>query len=848
MLQHRVYTMPCRRDMEIESFVDQVKNIFEECKRQRGILMTLPEHRLSFQLKIYDAARKELVEPASKLLKLHNWLNDHSRHVLDESDAILQPNYQLIYTVGEQLMPDGGALRWTCVQAVLKRVPHHMKELFERFHDQKIEFNQNYVCDGVDYGHGDVSSRPEVFRPCRLLGTDVYEELKKGLADDFIKGKLSIPFPETTEMLRSSIYHVLVDETLNAEQLQDCLSQLKGSLGQIILILCGLLKFGVLQLALTRRWRVQYGRNVHGSRRMAVPYKAKDVAAEMTEFGHPDVAILLTQLSYYYSGLSDVELLETFKHLARSDNPSECYSEWINVVPKELVPLSIGTYSGVNLADAKQRNEQLFPVLRRNMYVIDYWLSHMVYPREAKIFAKKLMCTTWDLCTGQLTHPVTGFSGTNDTKLLLPMPIVQSDLPELEATNQKVLEILWRQENDEYRNLPSNISGLEILKKLADCGIPVLLDAGALMLEFNNEQVAREWLKLVPSERYDAAIYFSEKDILLVIDRKDFITEYEYSVYRERLERCVVYLDDVHTRGTDLRFPRETRACVTLSGGITRDKTVQACMRMRMLGNGHQISFWASREADIGIRGTSEKSETDAITTRDVTGYIDKNSKTFEKDGMTYWLNAALNYAQKLAAHKYFETNPQQLPENTLLQQLGERCSDPEYVELKSLYGAKKTVAMTDDALAKFLAIELPYNKDREIFNWIRKDIEDRVVEKLRDNAADEVRSTTFLDGEYEKELELELELDERREVHRPQTRTPLVPHFNTKLRSFFCRSDNRWEIFKKLKDNREIEPLPRALQHAKLFSLIEPELLAWDDNLWVTRDFLSVVQLSTRE
>ena len=37
------------------------------------------------------------------------------------------------------------------------------------------------------------------------------------------------------------------------------------------------------------------------NRLMAVPFRAKDVAADRTEFGHPDVALVLTQLSYYYS-------------------------------------------------------------------------------------------------------------------------------------------------------------------------------------------------------------------------------------------------------------------------------------------------------------------------------------------------------------------------------------------------------------------------------------------------------------------------------------------------------------------------------------------------------------------
>lgn len=55
----------------------------------------------------------------------------------------------------------------------------------------------------------------------------------------------------------------------------------------IILTLCGLLGCGVLYLAMTKRWRVNYGVAPNGRRLMAVPFRAKDVAAERTEFGHP---------------------------------------------------------------------------------------------------------------------------------------------------------------------------------------------------------------------------------------------------------------------------------------------------------------------------------------------------------------------------------------------------------------------------------------------------------------------------------------------------------------------------------------------------------------------------------
>ena len=50
-----------------------------------------------------------------------------------------------------------------------------------------------------------------------------------------------------------------------------------------------------------KRWRVNYGAQLTRKKyQMAVPFQAKDVASERTEFGHPDVALLLTSARTYY--------------------------------------------------------------------------------------------------------------------------------------------------------------------------------------------------------------------------------------------------------------------------------------------------------------------------------------------------------------------------------------------------------------------------------------------------------------------------------------------------------------------------------------------------------------------
>lgn len=261
-----------------------------------GVILTLPEYRLSFQLKMYEQAYKGEIDIAKQFLIVHKWMNSNIRNILDESDAILHAKYQIVYTIGEPTPLDGDEKRWNVTQAVLKRIPHHMEYLYEKYKEDKIEFNQKHSKGG----HFDV------FTPCRILDESVYVELKECLIEDFLTGRLKLLFPETSASVAKNLKRLLSDKEIDAKLFHSTMGNFTTIEQNIILILSGLLRFEVLKLALMRRYRVNYGVNEKGHRKMAVPFRAKDVAAEMTEFGHPDVAICLTQLSYYYSGLISI--------------------------------------------------------------------------------------------------------------------------------------------------------------------------------------------------------------------------------------------------------------------------------------------------------------------------------------------------------------------------------------------------------------------------------------------------------------------------------------------------------------------------------------------------------------
>jgi hypothetical protein len=307
----------------------------------------------------------------------------------------------------------------------------------------------------------------------------------------------------------------------------------------------------------------------------AVPYRAKDVPAERAQFAHPDIFILLTHLSYYYSGLRNCQLDQVFDRLKKNSDPNSEYQNWIVSLPKECsIDDSIKEYSGINLYDLTQKYDLLYPLLKYHPKVINYWLCEFLFPKEAKQFHAKLGNSAWDLCQIK-KYPISGFSGTNDSRLLLPLTTHYHEIPDLIGTNGMLIDYLLNEKNNHYTCIPADNCGKFILESISSSQpeLRLLLDVGALMLEYNNQQVVEVWLKL----RHDveAGIFFDEDNILSVIDRRNIKTLLEISPYKKKIEKCVVYLDESHTRGTDIKFPYGTIGAVTLGKGVTKDRLMQ---------------------------------------------------------------------------------------------------------------------------------------------------------------------------------------------------------------------------------------------------------------------------------
>jgi hypothetical protein len=396
------------------------------------------------------------------------------------------------------------------------------------------------------------------------------------------------------------------------------------------------------------------------------------------EFGHPDVAIALTCLSYYYGGLSKDQMLQCFDLLVKLDDPDGEYDQWVE--SEEDLPATLRQLNGVNTRDETVVGELLVPLFSRNTRVVDFYLSRVVFPRSAREFPYKLPTSAWDLVEDK-ENITTGFSGTNDNRYLLPTSITQEDPVSELGTNALVLQHLLQPENDFYECIGGSNGEQEsvaaflqrVVKK--DPEIRVLLDVGAQMLELQNKDLARHWLSLRPDLL--AAVFFNDSDHLTVLTQSGSLEPFVSSPFNRQLEKCLVYLDDAHTRGTDLKLPPGTRAAVTLGPKVTKDRLIQGwctkyskesqteqetgCMRMRQLGKGHSVMFFAPAEVDRCIRGLIHSGETSGssgsrIRVLDILRWAMHETCEDIRRHLPHWAQQGLDHHKRFAAYKQYSS------------------------------------------------------------------------------------------------------------------------------------------------------------------------------------------------
>ncbi|KAI0116069.1 hypothetical protein F4776DRAFT_319624 [Hypoxylon sp. NC0597] len=566
--------------------------IHHETRENRGLILTNHENILSYKLGGWQHLADGKLGVAKTMIEFQGWLDSHCRDILDECDFTLSVKTQLNYPGGSEMAVDGHPFRWQVAQDLLALAARYVPVL-------KREFPRS-----IDVLHRQ-GSYPMVY----FLKSDVEDSLHNRILDDVCAGRTTFLRPADTNFIKQepTIRKALTEQKLDKSVLSQAASAFVDppTASKILLVVRGLVMNRILLLCLGRRWNVQYG--LHPGRDpIAVPFEAKGTPSEQSEFGHPDVAILFTCLSFYYTGLTAKQFRQGLQHVLQADDPAMQYELWISGC--HSLPEVLRHWNAINIDDGGQM-EEMWQHLRLDRAVINYYMNHFVFPAHARQFNTKLQASAWDiplLCGERSRAKTTGFSGTNDNRITLPLTVQQDDLPSLQQTSAEVLSYLLQPRNRGYQVIADGagrrLSERNFLCKLKATGIRVLIDAGAYILEMDNWTLADTWLTV--DHEAKAAVYFNNNNKPMVHYRGGAKNDLPLlaTPFAHNLSECIVYLDQAHTRGIDFKLPSEAHGAVTLALGQSKDFTMQAAMRLRQLRTTQQVTFFSPPEVDQSIR------------------------------------------------------------------------------------------------------------------------------------------------------------------------------------------------------------------------------------------------------
>lgn len=326
-----------------------------------------------------------------------------------------------------------------------------------------------------------------------------------------------------------------------------------------------------------------------------------------------------------------------------------------------------------------------------------------------------------------------------------------------------VLNMLLSLENREYTcavdeyGAKLSVTGLLRLSSAQHSSLPmrVLIDVGAYVLEMNNRALAEEWLKIV--DNAEAALYFDPSDEAMILERSGHTCRLVPSPFRDKLGNVLVYLDEVHTRGIDLSIPLGARAAVTLGPRLSKDRLVQACMRLRKLGHGHSLAFFAPPEVHQNILGTVGKHLDRSLDSADVVQWATEQTCQIAQSSLPLWVAQGTDFIKRARLCEElldrWETS-KVLAEATRINKFWDSIQEPEAQSLRDMYGADTRIVARKTSCETRLP-DHPFTKQLE-----------EVWETLDPTFANDSAANEEQERELAPEVERELAPEVERERH----------------------------------------------------------------------------------
>lgn len=144
-----------------------------------------------------------------------------------------------------------------------------------------------------------------------------------------------------------------------------------------------------------------------------------------------------------------------------------------------------------------------------------------------------------------------------------------------------------------------------LLSRVAEGSFHALIDTGALITNMDNEQVARELLAKLPSEKFDGVVFLDQSDRKMILLRSNVgaLGARAVSLVTSGVvpERRFAFFDQVHTTGMDILTAPCAKAVVTIGKDMNFRDYAQGAFRMRKVGKGQSIHLFVIPEVQTRI-------------------------------------------------------------------------------------------------------------------------------------------------------------------------------------------------------------------------------------------------------
>lgn len=764
LVQTPLYWLPFSRSTTVkEETATQLRDLWKECRSSRGILLALPEHLNSFRLIGKDQLTAGRLQVAQRLLAAQKFLDNNSRDIIDESDEVLKPAYELVYTNGAPRPLSGAPYRWDILLSVLDVIQARARDIHLR------------LPDGLEYKLNEQGA----FATVRILTTEAKDALLEAVLQAIFAGAIPTLSFENCD----SRTILVVSEFICSLEVGDSVYRTVTTIFQgpqevlAIHLLRGLFAWDFLAAAFEKRFFVNYG--LDRTRCLsAVPYRSKGVPATAAEFAQPEMSSILTALAHHYTGLGISDMRQVLTIMLRLPDPSDEYGRW---TAESVVPERIRRVASINLQD-DECIADMHKHLSKCKSAINFFLRSVVLPTESKEYTYKLSSSAWDLCAGENRKVTAGFSGTCDSLRCDWMKPIK--LEKLLHFDADVLISLLKARNRRYvkahlgdRKLPDTEALLRFIEEATTSSTSVLVDVGAQFLD-NNQTIAEKWLHirnegLNPNKKL-AAVFFDDQDEKQVVTPNGSVVAWQSSPYKEQMSSCLLILDEHHCRGTDFVLPDDFAAALMLGPRLPKDAFVQAAMRLRKLSESQSIVTFAPPEVDNDIRALLSLQPQDAIDIADVIKWVVKQScdvlrvqETLRILRHLEWLKRSKTTLAQVCADGKVKNRPLYI--DNMLQQ--------EVNKVEELYGVGVSSLLR---LPKFTKEEM---EDEDVKEHLKK--KDQIVNQ-------QVHLQQSKDKEQEQQREQQREQQHEREAEREVQRlkevNPKIPDVNKLLEDIIIR------------------------------------------------------------